>query len=350
MTTATQLTTRELISLLDVTIPNREPVLIEGEPGVGKTDVIKQVTASHSHSLVLMHPVVHDPTKYSGMPWVSQNGKTLRADFIPFGQLQELISADVPTVAFLDDFGQATPAVQAAAMQLFLAREIDGAKISDFVTFIVATNGRSHRAGVSGILEPVKSRFITLVELVANVTDWRKWAAAAGIRPEVIAFLAHRPQLLSCFKPTADMTNSPSPRQWAAVSRQLKIGVPKQIQLKTICGAVGEGAGTEFTAFLRVWQNMVSPDLALTAPDTAPIPDEPSALYALVTAIADRVQQASMERFGRYLTRVLKAKGEEFAACSMQVATARDPALCNTPAYIDLMSGPLGQLMIGGTI
>ena len=36
---------------------------------------------------------------------------------------------------------------------------------------------------------------------------------------------------------------------------------------------------------------MVSPDLILTAPDTAAIPTEPSALYAVVTAIAMRVAE-----------------------------------------------------------
>ena len=58
-----------------------------------------------------------------------------------------------------------------------------------------------------------------------------------------------------------------------------------------IQGAVGEGAGVEFVAFLRIWSEMVSPDLILTAPDTAAIPTEPSALYAVSTAIAMRVAE-----------------------------------------------------------
>ncbi len=69
------------------------------------------------------------------------------------------------TACFIDDLGQATPAVQAAAMQLILARTLNGHRVSDHVVFIAATNRRTDRAGVSGILEPVKSRFATLVEL-----------------------------------------------------------------------------------------------------------------------------------------------------------------------------------------
>ena len=95
---------------------------------------------------------------------------------------------------------------------------------------------------------------------------------------------------------------------------------------------------------------MVSPDLVLTAPDTAPIPTEPSALYALTTAIGMRVATASMGRFCRYLDRLIGAGRSEFAACSMKTALAREPLLANTPGYVTSMSGPLGQLLIGGSL
>ena len=68
--------------------------------------------------------------------------------------------------SFLDDLGQAPMSVQAAAMQLILARRINGFKISDKVIFMAATNRREDKAGVTGILEPVKSRFAWIVELV----------------------------------------------------------------------------------------------------------------------------------------------------------------------------------------
>lgn len=334
----------QLRALLRQTIPARHPVLITGSPGIGKTECEKLTCAELGVDNIIMHPVVKDPTDFKGMPWVTERG----AEFIPFHDLKTLAEATRPTVCFLDDLGQATPAVQAAAMQLILGRQIDGHVISHQVVFLGATNRRSDRAGVTGLLEPVKSRFCTIVELAPDLDDWAAWACGAGIAPEIIAFLRFRPPLFSDFKPTADLTNSPSPRGWKNVSDVLSLDLPSEVQLPVIQGAVGEGAGIEFVAFLRTWTQMVSPDLILTTPDTAPIPTELSALCAVSTAIAMRVQKASMSRFCRYLERLCTAEKPEFAALSMKAALARDASFSNTPGYIQAMSGPLGQIMVGG--
>jgi hypothetical protein len=334
----------QLRALLAKTIPAKLPVLITGAPGIGKTDCETQACADADADNIVMHPVVKDPTDFKGMPWITEGG----AAFIPFADLQKLIQAPKLTACFLDDLGQATPAVQAAAMQLILGRQIDGHRVSENVVFIAATNRRGDRAGVSGILEPVKSRFSTIVELIPDLNDWCVWAAGAGVAPEDIAFLRFRPELFSDFRPSADLTNCPSPRTWHHVSKMLALGMLPELQIPMIQGAVGEGAGVEFVAFLRVWSDMVSPDLILSAPDTAAIPSEPSALYAVSTAIAMRVRKESMTRYCRYLERLCGAERDEFAAVSMKTALTRDPTLSGTAGYVTAMSGRLGQLMIGG--
>jgi hypothetical protein len=339
----TALKPSQLAKLLAQTIKAKLPVLITGAPGIGKTDVVTQAAAAAKADLVVSHPVVSDPTDYKGMPWVIDG----RATFLPFGDLDLLINAKKLTLAFADDLGQASPSVQAAYMQLQLARRINGHKISDHVVFCAATNRRSDRAGVSGILEPVKSRFATIVELQADLNDWCEWAASHGVAPEVIAFLRFRPAHLSCFKPTADMTNSPSPRTWHHVSKLHQLGLDRDLQLSTFAGAIGPEIAPEFTGFLRIWADMVSPDVVLTTPDTAPIPVETSTLWALSTALSARVASASMVRYVKYLERLIKAGKAEFSALSMKAAIARDPKLANTPGYIQAMSGPLGNLMIG---
>ncbi len=333
----------QLLALLVKAIPAKMPVLITGKPGVGKTDIVSAACAEAKADLKIAHPAVEDPTDSKGMPWVT-NGK---AEFIPFGDLRALIEAKRPTVCFLDDLGQASPAVQAARMQLVLSRRVNGHKVSDHVVFLAATNRRQDRAGVQGLLEPLKSRFGTIVELEACPVDWRAWAAAAGIAAEVIAFIAFRPEHLSNFQPTSDMTNSPCPRTWARVSDILALDLPPDLILPAVQGAVGDAVAGEFVGFLRIWQNMVSPDLVLTTPDTAPIPDEPSALWALMGALGHRVRKDSLGRFFRYLERLNSGGHGAFVALAHQLATGRDKSLTNTPAYVKAMSGPIGQLLLG---
>ena len=43
---------------------------------------------------------------------------------------------------------------------------------------------------------PLRNRFVHL-EFEVDAQEWSEWAIQAGIRPEVIAFLRFRPELLS---------------------------------------------------------------------------------------------------------------------------------------------------------
>lgn len=337
----------ELQTLLSRTIAKRLPVLINGAPGIGKTDIVHNAATLAGAECVVMHPVVSDPTDFKGMPWVFMNDGKPSAEFVAFGELLKLIDADKPTVCFLDDVGQASTAVQAALMQLVLARQINGKKISDHVTFVAATNRRGDRAGVSGLLEPVKSRFKTIVELRADLKEWVTWAIGHNIAPQIIAYLRMRPAELLNFKPTSDLVNSPSPRTWAALSDIVSLDLPKSMKLQAYAGAIGEPAAVEFASFENVWQSMVSPDVVLSNPAGAPIPSEPSALYALSTALAMRVAKDSMQRYVTYIERLIADGKAEFAAVSMQTAVTRDQNLANTGAYINAMAGSLGKLMIG---
>jgi len=156
-------TPSQLTTLLTGYFSIREPVLVTGAPGIGKSDIIAQAATANGMGLLISHPVTADPTDAKGLPWPVQGSD--HATFLPFGDLYQAINATSPMVWFLDDLGQASPAVQAAFMQLLLARRVNGHALPECVTFAAATNRRIDRAGVSGILEPVKSRFASIVEL-----------------------------------------------------------------------------------------------------------------------------------------------------------------------------------------
>src|SRR5438045_1091601 len=151
-------------------------VLIKSAPGAGKSEIVAQVATEENCDLIISHPAISDPTDYKGLP-ANVNGK---AEFLPYGQLRRLIEAKRKTVCLFDDIGQAPNAVQASLMQVVQAREIDGQKISDFVTFIGATNDTTHQAGVSGMIEPLKSRWDSIVKLDFDLDDWCEWANAYG--------------------------------------------------------------------------------------------------------------------------------------------------------------------------
>ena len=316
---------KHLELMLTTLLKNNRRVLIKGQPGIGKSDIVAQACAKLGYELIISHPVVADPTDYKGLPFVIDG----QARFLPFGDLEKLINADHPIVFFLDDLGQATPAVQSAVMQLLLARQINGHKISKEVRFVAATNRREDRANVSGILEPVKSRFHSIVELTVDVDDWIEWAYKNDMPPELIGFIQWRPQMLNDFKATRDIENSPCPRTVAFLGVMWNDGIPKEIQFETIKGAVGEAFAIEFLAYVKLFLSLPSVHQIARDPMGTPVPSEVSARIATMSAIVDKMSVDNIDPLAKYLKRMEK----EFYVAAMKNAATKNPHICATGAF-----------------
>jgi hypothetical protein len=322
------MTPSKLNSFLIFAVTNGEPVLITGAPGIGKSDIVAQAAQAAGAELIISHPVVSDPTDFKGLPFPGENGK--EAHFLPFGELNALITAKEPTVYFLDDLGQATPAVQAAAMQLILARRVNGFQISDRVTFIAATNRREDMAGVAGILEPVKSRFCSIIELEVNADDWVDWALKNSMPTPLIAFIRFRPELLSAFKPSRDMKNTSCPRTITAVGRLQNRGLLAELEYEVFKGAAGDAFAIEYIAFLKLYRELPNINQVILDPLHAPVSIDPATCYAISGALAAKMTEATIEPIIKYIERM----PPEYGAICIKDATARDGALMNTRAYI----------------
>lgn len=339
------MTPSNLAELLQRTIPAGHPVLVTGSPGIGKSDIITQAATGCDADIIISHPVVSDPTDAKGLPWLDKTGDC--ATFLPFGDLSHALKATKRTVWFLDDLGQATPAVQASFMQLILARRVNGHRLPDCVTFVAATNRSTDRAGVTGILEPVKSRFVTIIALEPSLDDWGNWALSNGIPPHGVAFLRFRPDLFNQFRPSADMSQSPTPRTWANLFRLEALKLPATVEAEAMAGSVGQGEAAEYLAFRAMAESLVTVDEVLIHPQTATIPTKPAELYAISTALACRATVDNIDRVAIYCNRLMDAKHGEFATLVLRDATRRTAAILKTGTFQQIACSPLGKLITG---
>jgi len=317
------MTPSELKNTLIKTVRANLSVLIKGAPGVGKSDIVAQVAKRTKRELIVSHPVVDDPTDYKGLP-ANVNGK---AEFLPFGNLRALLEATKPTIAFLDDLGQAPAVVQAAAMQLLLARQINGHKISDKIVFLAATNRRQDKAGVTSILEPVKSRFATILELEPDLDDWLMWALNNDMPEQLIGFVHFRPDLLHQPSPTNEIVNHPCPRTIAFAGKLINANLTDFEVLK---GAIGEGAAAELVGFLKICDELPNIDAIIADPKTAKIPTEPSALYAVASALAKKISPTNASRILCYARKMPK----DFETLLVRDGIRHTPAIQQTKAFI----------------
>jgi hypothetical protein len=329
------LTPKQLAILIEKMMqdPAHLSLLIQGAPGIGKTDIVDQGAAAAGADELTIYCATSDPTDPKGMPatWFDKETGHQEADFLPFGYLKRMISATKPLIVFLDDVGGAPPAVQLSFMNLLHARRTgDGTPISDHVRFIAATNRRQDRAGVTGMLEPFKSRFTTIVELIPDVDAWTQWALTNNLPTELIAFIRFRPSMLHDFKPSPDLNNTPSPRTVANVGKLMQIGLPPEMEYSVFSGAAGEGFAAEFLGFLRICRKLPNPDVILMNPDKAPVPDDPATLYALCGALSRKASDGNIERLVTYSNRL----PAEFSVLCMRDVFVQKPDLQSTRAAI----------------
>lgn len=318
---------KQLGTLLEFMFKQNLPVLVKGSPGIGKSDIVAQAAKSLGWELIISHPVVADPTDYKGLPFVVGGN----AEFLPFGDLRKLLDTKTPLIYFLDDLGQATPAVQSAVMQLLLARQINGHKISPLVTFVAATNGRADKANVSGILEPVKSRFASIVELEVKTSDWLEWAWKNGMPHELTSFIEFKPDLLHNFKATRDIENSPSPRTVAFVGKMVNAGLPSGMEFEIIKGAAGEGFAHEYLAFVKCYMDLPTVSEILKNPTGARLPSSVGGRYAITGALTDAVDKTNIEFIIKYLQRL----GNELTVAALRNCALRKPEVSTTKVFID---------------
>ncbi|TAM83479.1 MAG: MoxR family ATPase [Acidobacteria bacterium] len=311
-----------IAAALRVLVAAHQPVFVWGGPGQGKSSVVKQLAEALEIPLQDVRALLLDPVDLRGLPFLGSDGQSKWAtpDFLPQGG---------SGILFLDELNAAPAMVQASCYQLVLDRKLGEYTLPEGWAIIAAGNRDSDRGATTRMPTPLRNRFVHL-DFEVDVQEWSEWAIQAGIRPEVIAFLRFRPELLSVFD--RDTNAFPSPRSWEFVSRildSLDSQSNPAIEHEVIAGAVGAGAATEFSAFLRMFRNLPNIDAILLNPHTEPVPENAATQYAVASALARCASDANFDRICLYLDRL----PTEFRVLCVRDATLREPAIRWTAGY-----------------
>jgi hypothetical protein len=136
-----------------------------------------------------------------------------------------------------------------------------------------------------------------------------------------------RPELLSAFDRAQNAF--PSPRCWEFLSKILDAAPTPTVEHELFAGAVGNGAATEFSGFLRMFRDLPNIDAILLNPRREPVPESPAAQYAVASALARCASDFNFDRVCAYLERM----PTEFRVLCVRDASLREPALRHTSSY-----------------
>lgn len=305
---------------LEACVAVKQPLFLWGPPGVGKSDITKQLAKQLNMDIIDLRLSLLDSVDLRGFPHLRE------------GRMHFATPMFLPTdpnskgILFLDEMNAGMPSVQAAAYQLVLDRGIGEYRLPDGWAIIAAGNRETDQGVTYTMPAPLANRFIHL-DYEVQFDDWRKWAVANNVKPEVVNFINFRPGLLNDFDP--DKRAFPTPRAWTFVSRILDSGRTSVVERSLIAGAVGDGASAEFAAFLKIYRNLPNPDSILMNPKGAVVPTDLATLYALCGALAQRASDSNFERLVEYCDRLK----EEFQVLCVRDAVTRNRDLAQHAAF-----------------
>ncbi|MBO1416018.1 MoxR family ATPase [Streptomyces sp. FH025] len=308
------------------------PVLLWGEPGIGKTAALNQLAEALDLPLTTVIASVHEPSDFSGLPIVGDDPAQQGVPLAPPDWAVRLVHAG-RGLLFLDELSTAPPAVQAALLRLVLERRIGALQLPPGVRIVAAANPRSSAADGWELSPPLANRFVHLqwvhdhevvvrglggvwpVACLPRLDPDALPSAVALARRAVCELLTARPELVHRL-PTNETRRGgawPSPRSWDMTLRLIAFataaGSSREVLSLLVRGTVGDGPGLELMASMDR-MDLPDPEQLLADPAGAVLPERGDlrqvVLDGVVAAVRNRPERARWDAAWALLARALE--------------------------------------------
>ncbi|AUY54687.1 AAA family ATPase [Streptomyces sp. CB01881] len=341
------------------------PVLLWGEPGIGKTAALTQLAEALGLPLTTVIASVHEPSDFSGLPILGDDPAEQGVPMAPPDWAVRLVRAG-RGLLFLDELSTAPPAVQAALLRLVLERRIGALQLPPGVRIVAAANPRSSAADGWELSPPLANRFVHLqwthdTEVVVRGLGgtWPRAtlprlapeglpAAVAFARRAVCGLLAARPGLVHRLPGSETRRGGawPSPRSWEMtlylIAFATAAGSSREVLSLLVRGTVGDGPGLELLASLDR-MDLPDPELLLADPAGAALPERgdlrQAVLDGVVAAVRARPDRARWDAAWALLVRVLETGAPDLVVVPATTLASLRQEDWDVPAAIERLAG-----------
>jgi ATPase family associated with various cellular activities (AAA) len=271
---------------------NKRPIFLWGPPGIGKSDIIKQLGTELDAHVIDVRLSLWEPTDIKGIPFFDSNvNKMVWAPPLELPDA-EMAKQHKQIILFMDEMNSAAPAVQAAAYQLVLNRRVGTYQLPDNVVMVAAGNRETDKGVTYRMPAPLANRFVHL-EMTCDWDDWQDWAVENKLHKDVVGFLTFSKKDLYDFDPKSASRAFATPRSWSFVSELLIDDDCDESTLTDLTsGAVGEGLAVKFMAHRKHASKMPNPTDILSGKVKKMDSKEISAQYSLVVSLCYELKDA----------------------------------------------------------
>ena len=321
------ITPKEIPTYLDISIASRNPVFLWGPPGSAKTFSVFQYGEKKGWQVIPFIASLISELEVRGLPAINLEEKVV--EWIT----PKIFPTEGEGIFFLDELNTAPKGMMGALYGFIQTGVIGDYTMPEGWHRVAAGNRSGDKGVVHKMPTPLANRF-SHYEIAPDPDSWIEWAIPNGIAPELVAVLNYKKTLIYAFDPSSADTAFPTYRTWHKASDDFKVIKGKKmgdkILVENMSSHVGRGAAMEVIGAMKIFNKLPNLDNILKNPTKAPIPEDPSILYAVSVGLSQRASKKTFPSIIKYIERI----DEEFRTLTVKNSFKVDSSISDCPEFM----------------
>ena len=204
----------------------QRPLLLIGPPGVGKTQIVRQVSEETGTPLVSYTMTHHTRQSAVGLPFIEKKeygGKTYSVTEYTMSEIIASVydkieeSGKPEGILFLDEINCVSETLAPTMLQFLQAKLFGNHRLPEGWLIIAAGNPPEYNKSVREF-DVVTLDRIRRIDIEPSYDAWKKYAAKQLLHPAVTTYLGIKPENFCRFETTVDGRFFATPRGWEDLS------------------------------------------------------------------------------------------------------------------------------------
>ena len=209
----------------------QRPLLLIGAPGIGKTQIMRQIEEEEGVGLVSYTMTHHTRQSAIGLPLIEHRNYGGQDYSVTEYTMSEIIASVYDEmersgrregILFLDEINCVSETLAPTMLQFLQAKTFGNHRLPDGWLIVAAGNPPEYNKSVREF-DIVTMDRIRKIEVQADLDVWKRYARRKLVHPSILAYLNIKPQYFCRIETTIDGRFFATPRGWEDLSELLDI-------------------------------------------------------------------------------------------------------------------------------
>lgn len=209
----------------------QRPVFLLGSPGIGKTQIMEQISKECGVALVAYTITHHTRQSAIGLPFISKNRYGEKEYAVTEYTMSEIVASVYEKmeqtglkegILFIDEINCVSETLAPAMLQFLQCKAFGNHKIPKGWIIVAAGNPPEYNKSVREF-DVVTMDRVKKIEVEADFGVWKEYAYEQNLHSAVISYLNTRKQNFYQMETTVDGRNFATPRGWEDLSNMIQV-------------------------------------------------------------------------------------------------------------------------------